>query len=772
MIHNMTGSKPAYTLALIGNYAPRRCGIATFTTDLADALALETQAQGDEIIAVAMTDIQEGYAYPERVKFSVAANVQADYLRAAEFVNTAHRDAVILQHEYGIFGGESGSHILHLIKTLRSPLITTFHTVLLKPSENQKRILLELAACSQYVVVMSQKAELILQEVYGVAPEKVKLIHHGIPDLPLQPPNKMKAKLGFEGHKVLLTFGLLSPNKGVEAMIRAMPKIVADHPDAIYVVLGETHPQVRREQGEDYRLKLQHTAKELGVEDHVWFYNQFVELRDLVEYLLASDIYVTPYSQPEQITSGTLAYSIGAGNAVVSTPYWYAEELLGNGRGCLVPFGSSDDMSLAICRLLSNDAEREAIRAAAYQFSRPMIWKEVACSYLELVDEIAATDKGRQKSIVEIIQKKAPEQKLLDQVPEISLEHLRVLTDDTGILQHATYNIPNRRHGYCTDDNARALMVACDYYGLRQDESVIPLIKTYLAFILDAFNASTGFFRNFMSYDRKWLEERGSDDCHGRALWSLGIAVRYAPTELIRSMALELLEQALHATEAMAFPRGWAFSIIGTYHCLRQIPDHGPTRQVLEVLSGKLLSQFEANSSSDWLWLEDTVTYSNAQIAHALILAGRLLDKQAMYATGCATLNWLLRLQTAPDGHLSLIGNDGWLKRGGEKAQFDQQPVEVMGLVRACASAYLLSGQEEWLREAERCFAWFLGRNDIGEKVCDLTTGGGFDGLSSHGVNRNQGAESTLAYLWSALAIYEIAKKGRLWPAAPIHARS
>ena len=767
MIHNVTGSNSTYALALIGNYVPRRCGIATFTTDLAEALALESRAQDGDIIAVAMTDIQEGYAYPERVKFSVSAHVQADYLRAAEFVNTTHHDAVILQHEYGIFGGEAGAHILHLVKTLRSPLITTLHTVLLRPSDSQKRILLELAACSQYVVVMSRKAARILQDVYGVPPEKVQLIHHGIPDLPLQSPDTMKAKLGFEGHKVVLTFGLLSPNKGVEVMIRAMPDIVSEHPDAIYVVLGETHPQVRREQGEDYRLKLQYTAKELGVEGHVWFYNQFVDLRDLVEYLLASDIYVTPYSYPEQITSGTLAYSIGAGNAVVSTPYWYAEELLGDGRGCLVPFGSSGDMSQAIRRLLSNEAEREAMRTAAYQFSRPMIWQEVARSYLELVDEIAATGRGRKKSIVDIIQEKPPELKLLDEVPEISLEHLRVLTDDTGILQHATYDIPNRSEGYCIDDNARALMVTCDYYWLRRDESVIPLIKTYLAFVLDAFNASTGFFRNYMSYDRRWLERRGSDDCHGRALWSLGITVRYAPTELVRSMALELLERSLPATEAMTSPRAWAFSIIGTYHCLRHNPDHEPARRVLEVLSGALLRRFEANTSHDWLWLEDTITYSNAKLAHALMLAGVLLGNQSMYEKGIAALNWLLRLQTASDGHLSLIGNDGWLQRGGKKAQFDQQPVDVMGFVRACAAAYLLSGKEEWLREAERCFAWFLGGNDIGEKVCDLRTGGCFDGLSAHGVNRNQGAESTLSYLYSALAMFEIAGEGGLLPAAP-----
>ena len=410
MTPSTIGINATYELALIGNYLPRRCGIATFTTDLAEALALEAHAQGDEVIAVAMTDIPEGYAYPRRVKYSVSENVQTDYLRASEFLNTTHHDAVILQHEYGIFGGEAGAHILHLVQNLRSPLITTLHSVLLRPSDSQKRVLLELAACSQYLVVMSHKAELILRDIYGVPPEKVRFIPHGIPDLPLQPPDKMKRKLGFEGHKVILTFGLLGPNKGVEEVIREMPEIVSEHPEAIYVVLGATHPNILREQGEDYRLKLQYTAKELGVGDHVWFYNQFVDLQDLVEYLLASDIYVTPYTQEEQITSGTLAYSIGAGNAVVSTPYWYAEELLVDGRGCLVPFGGSDDLGKAVRRLLSNDAEREAMRTSAYQFSRRMIWKEVARDYLGLVDEITETRKGREKGIVEIIVAKKEKQ--------------------------------------------------------------------------------------------------------------------------------------------------------------------------------------------------------------------------------------------------------------------------------------------------------------------------------------------------------------------------
>jgi glycosyltransferase involved in cell wall biosynthesis len=757
MTQNITGINATYELALIGNYLPRRCGIATFTTDLAEALSLEAHAPGDEVIAVAMTDIPEGYAYPGRVKYSVSENVQTDYLRASEFLNTTHHDAVILQHEYGIFGGEAGAHILHLVKNLRSPLITTLHSVLLRPSDSQKRVLLELAACSQYLVVMSQRAELILQDVYGVPPEKVRFIPHGIPDLPLQPPDKMKRKLGFEGHKVVLTFGLLGPNKGVEEVIQEMPKIVSEHPDAIYVVLGATHPNILREQGEDYRFKLQHTAKEMGVGDHVWFYNQFVDLQDLVEYLLASDIYVTPYTQEEQITSGTLAYSIGAGNAVVSTPYWYAEELLVDGRGCIVPFGRSDELGKAVRRLFSNDAEREAMRTAAYQFSRRMIWKEVARDYLGLVDELIAKRDGRRKGIVEIIQKRAPGQKLLDEVPKINLEHLQVLTDDTGILQHATYDIPNRSEGYCTDDNARALIVACDYYRLRKDESVTPLLKIYLAFVLDAFDSSTGFFRNFMSYDRRWLEENGSEDSHGRALWSLGFTVRFAPNELLRSMALELMERALPATETMTSPRAWAFSILGAYYCLRDNPDHESARRVLEALSGELLRRFEANTSDDWIWLEDTVNYSNAKLAHALMVAGALLENQPMYEKGIAALAWLLRLQTASDGHLSLIGNDGWLERGGKKAQYDQQPVDAMGLVWACTAAYWLSGQEEWRREAERCFSWFMGVNDIGEVVCDLKTGGCFDGLSAHGVSRNQGAESTLSYLLSVLAMYEIA---------------
>lgn len=757
MTANSTRIKSSYKLALIGNYLPRRCGIATFTTDLAESLGQEIHAQSDEVIAVAMTDILEGYPYPERVKFSVSANVQAEYLRASEFLNKIHYDAVILQHEFGIFGGEAGSYILHLVKNLRSPLITTLHSVLLKPSDSQKRVLLELADCSRYLVVMSHKAEAILHDVYGLPPEKVRFIPHGIPDLPLQSPDKMKVKLGFEGHQVMLTFGLLSPSKGVEQMIRVMPEIVSKHPNAIYVVLGETHPNIIREQGEDYRLKLRHLTKELKMDKHIWFYNQFVDLKNLLEYLLASDLYITPYPHQEQIASGTLAYAIGTGNTVVSTPYWYAEELLGDGRGYLVPFGKSEELSKAVCRLLSNDVEREAMHTAAYNFSRSMIWKEVARDYLGLVDKCITPIGDEGKAVVEIIKKIPTGQKLLEALPELNLGHLQVLTDDTGILQHATYDIPNRSEGYCTDDNARALIVACDYYRLRKDDSVIPLIKRYLAFVLDAFNSSTGFFRNFMSYDRRWLEEKGSEDSHGRALWSLGYTARYAPNKQIASVAFDLIAGALPSTQKMTSPRAWAFSILGLYHFLRHNPDHEPARRSLEALSGELLRRFEGNASKDWNWLEETVNYSNAKLPHALMVAGHLLGNQPMYEKGFSVLTWLLRQQTSPEGHLSIIGNNGWLERGGKKAQFDQQPVEAMGLVWACTAAYWLSGKEEWRREAERCFSWFMGVNDIEEVVCDLKTGGCFDGLSPHGVNRNQGAESTLSYLLSAQAMYEIA---------------
>ncbi len=741
------------SIALIGNHPPRQCGIATFTADLATALSDELNAPEDKVAIVAMNDIPEGYSYPEVVKYVVSADVEMGYIRAARSLNASQFDAVLLQHEFGIFGGESGSHILHLVRHLLLPLVTTLHTVLQRPSESQMAVMKELIECSDYLVVMSHKAEELLKSVYAAPSEKIVFIPHGIPDLPFQSPDINKPIFGFSGRKVCLTFGLLSPNKGIEHMIQALPAIVEQHPDVLYVVLGATHPNVKRDRGEEYRHHLQQLAKEIGVSRNVLFCDEFVLLETLVQYLLAADIYVTPYLHEEQIVSGTLAYSFAAGNVVVSTPYWYATELLADGRGRIVDFKSVDGLAKTISGLLSSEKEREIIRDNAYQFSRHMTWKAVAKEYIQLFETLPTARESD-----EIVRRTVNVEPLVYELPEINLEHLKALTDDTGILQHAKHLIPRRRDGYCTDDNARALIVCCRYHALRNDESIKPLVSTYLAFLLDSFSSEHLRFRNFMSFNRTWLEEMGSEDSHGRALWSLGAAIQLLPSDQMALPALELFHDSLQSTHAFSSPRSWAFTILGLHHYLNSERGDRKTlaRESLQLLSSKLGLLFHENASSGWFWPENKVTYSNAKLSQALLLAGATLDDQTLVDMGLRSLQWLIERQTAEKGSLSVIGNAEWLERDRTKSTFDQQPVDVMCLVEACATAFRYTGERHWSDEAERCFAWYLGFNDLGVNMYDFKSGSCSDGLQNDGANLNRGAEATLSFLLSLISMYEI----------------
>ena len=750
----MSGNKKKYELnsvAVIGNYLPRLCGIATFTTDLCNALSEELRNQG-EILALAMDDIVGGYTYPDRVKFQLRANVQSDYLRAADFINVNQFDVVILQHEFGIFGGKQGAHILHLLKSLRMPVLTTLHTALTEPSDEHRVIIRELARYSERLVVMSDKARNILHDTFGIPDSQITFIPHGIPDVAFVDPSFHKDQFGVEDRKVILSFGLLSPGKGIEHMIDAMPEIVAKHPEAVYIILGATHPHVKKATGDAYRHGLLQKVNKLGLEDYVHFHNQFVSLEVLCQYLGAADVYVTPYISPAQVTSGTLAYAIGLGKAVVSTPYWYAEELLSEGRGRLVPFVDSGAMAREINDLLSNDLERNAMRKRAYQYARPMVWKGVARNYLEL----AVATLKRRVSSPKPRHGETRTPKILDELPEVNLAHLRSLTDDTGILQHANYSTPNRYHGYCVDDNARALIATSMYHAMHKDDSIIPLIHKYLAFLFHAFDRETERFRNFMSYERTWIEKVGSEDSQARAIWGLGVGVQYALNDAIRDMATRLFLEALRKVETFSSPRAWAFILVGLHAYLDVYSGDAAVRRLRIVLAEKLYEAFAGNADDDWPWCENTVTYANAKLPHALLLSGQWIPEPRMHETGLKVLKWLLEQQAAPDGHLSVIGNSGWLIRDGARANFDQQPIDIMALVGACAEAFRSTGDKKWLEESRRCLTWFLGRNDLSAVVYDFKTGGCRDGLQPHGPNANQGAESTLAWLISLLSMFEI----------------
>ncbi|HKZ69506.1 MAG TPA: glycosyltransferase family 4 protein, partial [Anaerolineales bacterium] len=587
MDHSSTNST-INRIAFIGNYLPRQCGIATFTTDLCEAIAAEYG--GTTCIALPVNDTEEGYAYPARVRFELTEKDIDSYRRAADFLNINNVDLVSLQFEYGIFGGRAGSHVLALLRELRMPIVTTLHTILRDPDPDQRRVLEEVAALSDRLVVMSERGAEFLQEVYRVPPDKIDRIPHGIPDVPFVDPSFHKDLFGVEGKLVLLSFGLLSTNKGIENVIAALPAIVARHPNVVYIILGPTHPHVIQHEGETYRLSLQWLAQEKGVEGQVIFYNRFVSLEELVEFIGAADIYITPYLDAAQIVSGTLAYTLGAGKAVISTPYWYAEEMLAEERGALVPFQDPAALAEQVIDLLDNESKRHAMRKRAYLFGREMIWPKVARRYMESFERARVE---RRHFIPPGFTAKALD-KRPGELPPLKLDHMRHMTDETGMWQHAIFTIPNYREGYTTDDNARALMVTALLEELGNGEA-FELASRYLAFIWYAFNTQTGRFRNFMDYQRHWLEDSGSDDSHGRALWALGTVLGRSNTPALQSMAGRAFEQALPAILDTTGPRAWAFALMGIHEYSQRFAGDRRASQVREELAGRLLALYQSN---------------------------------------------------------------------------------------------------------------------------------------------------------------------------------
>jgi glycosyltransferase involved in cell wall biosynthesis len=739
------------SVALIGSYLPRRCGIATFTADLATSI-LDNDPNIDCGI-VAMNDRREGYDYPDAVKFQIGQDQLNEYRHAADFLNLRNPGAICLQHEYGIFGGQRGSFVLELAKNLKSPLFTTLHTVLKQPSAKEKKIIVQLSDLSASMVVMSEHAADFLRDVYQVPERKIALIHHGVIDVPFLDPDPCKSKLGAKDKTVILTFGLLSPGKGIEFMIDALPDIVDSHPDVLYYVVGATHPHCRAESGEDYRLSLHRRAKELGVGDNVVFHDRFLERDELIEIIRAADIYVTPYLNEAQVVSGTLAYAVGAGKAVVSTPYWHAREMLADGRGKLVPFRDSRALTHEINQLLDCPEERRTIRRAAYDYSRPMVMKEMGRHYLALFSQARAHHaRARDLPVLDALNQK--EQRL----PQINLNHLRNMTDDTGVLQHAKYTVPNRAHGYCVDDNARALIVVVRAHDLnRIDTSLTDSASIYLSFLDDAFDPETGRFRNFMSYSRKWLETIGSEDSHGRALWALGVMAGWGHSAGQVALATKVFNDALPALEHFSDSRAIAFPILGMQAYLRRHEGDQRVRELMKSLGDRLLARFRYFASKDWQWHEAELNYDNARLSEALMACGRITNDEDMVKTGIDVLEWLRDIQLDPSGGwFAPVGNHGWYPKSGSKAQYDQQPLEAAAMIGASAEAYECSQSEEWIQLASTCFNWYLGKNDQQLNLYDHATGGCRDGLMRNGVNENQGAESTLSYLCSLLAIYNL----------------
>jgi glycosyltransferase involved in cell wall biosynthesis len=703
-------------------------------------------AKGEfEPLVVAMQS--GGQKYDDPVKFEIRENVKSDYICAADYINFSHVDLVCVQHEFGIFGGEAGSYLGLLLNRLKAPVITTLHTVLDEPNPAFYKSLVEVCNASHTVITMNERGVDMLRDIYKISRKKVKLIAHGIPDLPFVDSNYYKHQFGLEDRKTILTFGLLSKNKGVEVMLKAMPAIIKADPNVMYIVLGMTHPNVLKNEGESYRFSLQQIVKDLGLEEHVIFHNRFVNDQELHNFLCAADIYVTPYHSSKQLTSGTLSFAVGTGKAVVSTPYWAAEELLADGRGKLVPFDDSKQTAKAIVEILKSDSLFYSLRRRAYDYGRSRTWPKIGQAYWRLFNAKRLPVRVAVKSTLS-----AAETLSHIEVPEPSLEHLIKLTDSTGLYQHAKFTIPNREYGYCTDDNARGVIAMARYYAQYPEPEALKLLDIYLSFIIHSQNGD-GSIKNMMNFDRTWFKKEAMSDAFGRVLWAFGTVMAKPPTASYLSIIKDCFDKSVGYI-LKQLPKGMAYSILGMCDYLKQFPGASDIKRQLELAADGLVTQYEENHYPDWQWFEDSLTYDNAVLPHAMFVAGQTCDNKKYISIAEKTCEFLLA-NTFNGKHFSFIGCNGWYERGGTKASFDQQPIEAAGVVMMLRAAYGATLNDRFLTLQRKAFDWFLGRNDLHIPLYDFKTKGCNDGLMSDGVNMNQGAESTLSFLLSLLAVVE-----------------
>ncbi len=725
---------PIARLALIGNALPRKCGLATFTSHVADALRLRYPTLVLDHYAI---DDGSGVAYSDAIH-TIAFDEPEAFREAAGQIEASGAGAIWLQHEYGIFGGEAGANILELINSTSLPLVVTLHTVLEHPSLAERRVFEKLLARADHLIVMAARGADILRRVHGIEPRRVAVIPHGVPDRRMCDPDELKERFGWSGRQVLMTFGLLAPDKGVQYMIEAMPAIVADHPDALYAIVGATHPNLVRKEGEVHREALIARATELGVADHVSFTDAFVEQEELLDMLQASDVYVTPYLNMAQVTSGTLSYAVAVGKAIVATPYLHARELLADDHGLLVPASDPDALAAAVGALLDDPEHREEVAERAYQRGRTMLWPRVVERALAPLAESARRPKHRGSARV---------------ATTLPLTAIKRMTDATGMLQHGVFSIADRNHGYCIDDNARALLLAVRRGRDEPDGEMAQLAMIYAAFIQHGWNSDKRAFRNFMGFDRRWLETVGSEDSNGRTLWALGVTASHAPWPALRDWARALFERAVLNLGAFTFPRAKAFAALGGHALLASRPDDHLARRLVDQAGTHLLAIYAKARREDWNWFEPVLAYDNARLSESLLRAGEVLENEEMVATGLATLDWLVKCQTGPRGSFRPVGSNGFGRAYAAPLAYDQQPLEAAATIDAAAAAFAATGDVRWRGVARDAFGWFFGDNDRGIPLAEPVEGGCYDGLMAIGVNRNQGAESILALHLAAAAM-------------------
>ncbi len=739
-------------IGYISTCMPRPCGLATFNANLKTAIEKNVgrHAEGSYVIALNDSENLDQYAYQRDVKFVIRQQNQKDYIRAANFINNSNLDACIMEHEFGIYGGDSGIYVLPLLNRIEKPLITILHTVLKEPNYLQKLIIQEIAKQSSKIVVMAQKAVMFLEEIYGISQDKISLIEHGVPDYDESLENILKSTSLYQDKRVLLTFGLISRNKGLETMIKALPEIVKNHPDVMYTIIGSTHPHVKKNQGEEYRDYLKLLAKKLGVSQQVNFINSFIPEEELMNYLRAAEIYVTPYLNEAQITSGTLSYAIGAGAAVVSTPYWHAKELLANNRGKLFNFGDHEQLAKIVNHLLDNKDALKTIRDNAYEYGLSLRYPKIGGLYRNLLADVILEKKKNNSTAVNFT---------LDAeiLPNFTLDYVKRLTDDTGIVQHARYGIPNLKEGYCMDDNARALIMVLMAYNQFKSKEALDLLPIYLSFI-QYMQGEDGDFRNFLSFKREYLDEIGTDDSFGRTLWALGYMVCNSPNNSYREFASELFFNSLKHLDQLQHLRGFANSIIGIAHYLMSYPDD-ELKFKMETLADKIVAAYHQHQSTGWHWFEEKLTYDNAILPMALLKAYEVTGNYIYKEIGLESLIFLDK-ETLDKGYYNPIGNDGWFYKGGaDKAVFDQQAIETMAAVMMYFQAYSVTEDVIYIKKMFQTYLWFLGENSLRIPIYDHETNGCCDGLTDVGLNRNQGAESTLAYFIAHLTILKAQEK-------------